>query len=100
MIELINNLQKENKELKAELAKYDPFYFCSIAGCEGATLDCWKTCPDSVYNKTKIEAYKEFAARVLENIQDSQDLGPGYLTPKTLVSFIIDDTLDELESEL
>ena len=38
--------------------------FCSISGCEGASNDCWKTCPDSRYNKIKIEAEKIFHQKI------------------------------------
>lgn len=40
--------------------------FCSITGCEGASNDCWKTCPNSRYNKIKSEAIREFAEKLKE----------------------------------
>ena len=35
--------------------------FCSIAGCERVSNDCWKTCPYSRYSKVKSKIIKEFA---------------------------------------
>ena len=64
--EEINHQQEEIEKLKKEIDSYDVFYFCSYSGCESASTDCWKTCPNSIYNKTRTEAYKEFAEK-LEN---------------------------------
>lgn len=40
--------------------------FCSIAGCERVSNDCWKTCPYSRYSKVKSKIIKEFAERLKE----------------------------------
>lgn len=62
-LDLINRQQAEIEKLNSSVD--DHFWdFCSIAGCEGASNDCWKTCPDSRYNKIKNEAVKEFAERL------------------------------------
>ena len=55
-------LEKQNNQFeKFKHYANDHFWdFCSIAGCEGASNDCWKTCPRSRYNKIKSEAVKEF----------------------------------------
>ena len=66
----------EVEALKAEVEKLkssvdDHFWdFCSISGCEGASNDCWKTCPDSRYNRTKSEAIKEFIERLNDERYD------------------------------
>lgn len=60
----INKLNKEIQRLEEEIANYDPFYFCAIAGCEAASFSCWKTCPDSVYNQTRTEAIKDVLDRL------------------------------------
>jgi phenylalanyl-tRNA synthetase alpha subunit len=60
----INKLEEEIQRLEEEIANYDPFYFCSIAGCEAASFTCWKTCPDSVYNQTRTEAIKDVLDRL------------------------------------
>lgn len=62
-LDLINRQQAEIERLNSLVD--DHFWgFCSIAGCEGASNDCWKTCPDSHYNKIKNEVVKEFAERL------------------------------------
>lgn len=38
--------------------------FCSIAGCERVSNDCWKTCPYSRYSKVKSKIIKDFAERL------------------------------------
>lgn len=59
-LELLYRQQAEIERLNSLVD--DHFWdFCSIAGCEGASNDCWKTCPDSHYNKIKNDAVKEFA---------------------------------------
>lgn len=62
-LDLINRKQAEIEKLNS-LVDNHFWDFCSIAGCEGASNDCWKTCPDSRYNKIKNEAVKEFAERL------------------------------------
>jgi predicted nuclease with TOPRIM domain len=64
-------LLEENESLKAEVERiqkevdgYDVFYFCSISGCEAVSFDCWKGCPNSVYNKTRTSTYKEIADKL------------------------------------
>lgn len=46
---------KQQEEIKRLMSYISDHYwdFCSIAGCEGASNDCWKTCPSSRYNKVK-----------------------------------------------
>ena len=69
--EEINRQQEEIEKLKKEIDSYDVFYFCSYSGCESASTDCWKTCPNSMYNKTRTEAYKEFADKLKDKIIDT-----------------------------
>ena len=69
--EEINHQQEEIEKLKKEIDSYDVFYFCSYSGCESASTDCWKTCPNSIYNKTRTEAYKEFVERLKDKIIDT-----------------------------
>ena len=62
-LNLIDSQQAEIERLNSLVD--DHFWdFCSIAGCEGASNDCWKTCSDSRYNKIKSEAIREFAERL------------------------------------
>ena len=66
-LNLIDSQQTEIERLNSLVD--DHFWdFCSIAGCEGASNDCWKTCPDSRYNKIKSEAIKEFAEKLKEKV--------------------------------
>ena len=53
----------EIERLNKEISTFDVFYFCSYSGCEAISNKCWKTCPNSVYNKTRAEAIKEFTER-------------------------------------
>lgn len=70
------NWRRKVQRLRREVDNYDVFYFCSYSGCEAASFDCWKTCPNSVYNKTRTEAYTEFAEDLWNNIKwcRNQDL--------------------------
>lgn len=69
VLEFINRQQTEIERLNSLVD--DHFWdFCSIAGCEGASNDCWKTCPDSRYNKIKNEAIREFAEKLKELYTD------------------------------
>ena len=66
--EELNHLQVENKRLQNEIGQCDHFPFCNYNGCEAVSNVCWQNCPNSVYNTTKAEAYKEFAERVKKKI--------------------------------
>ena len=59
-LDLINRQNAEIERLMSYISDHH-WDFCSIAGCEGASNDCWETCPSSIYNKVKSEAIKEFA---------------------------------------
>lgn len=79
-ITLLSAYQSENAEKDAEIERLRAmhkgfrekfradldFPFCSLSGCEGASKDCHKTCPDSVINKARAEAITEFADFVCE----------------------------------
>ena len=62
-IELIYRQKAEIERLRS-LINDSLWDFCSISGCEGASNDCWKTCPDSRYNKIKTEAEKIFHQKI------------------------------------
>lgn len=93
--EELDRIEEEHKYLKKELDKHDPFYFCSIGGCEGASNTCWKDCADSMYNVTRIEAIKEFAERLKETITNEIDTyynsnGGGY--------YLAEDTIEDIDN--
>ena len=48
----------------------------------------------------KLEAYKEFAEKMYENIEKNEGLYPGQEMPKMWASFAVQETLDELEGKL
>ena len=48
----------------------------------------------------KSDAYKEFAAKMYENIERNEGLYPGQEMPKMWASFTVEETLDELEGKL
>ena len=48
----------------------------------------------------KSDAYREFAEKMYENIERNEGLYSGQEMPKMWASFAVQDTLDELESEL
>lgn len=48
----------------------------------------------------KSDAYKEFAAKMYENIERNEGLYPGQEMPKMWASFAVEETLDELEGKL
>ena len=89
--EEINRQQEEIEKLKKEIDIYDVFYFCSYSGCESASTDCWKTCPNSIYNKTRTEAYKEFAERLKHSFFDN-----GYESPDVDFDYFVDNFLKEM----
>ena len=67
--------------------------FCSIAGCERVSNDCWKTCPYSRYSKVKSKIIKEFA----EMLKKECLIDRGYEilhegTVDNLVKEMVDDT--------
>lgn len=68
-LELIRRQRAEIERLNTYIHDH-VWDFCSISGCEAASNDCWKTCPDSLYNKAKSEAVKEFAERLRSRIID------------------------------
>lgn len=35
--------------------------YCTRGGCEGLSNDCWKTCPDSIYNFKNKKAIEDMA---------------------------------------
>ena len=92
--EEINHQQEEIEKLKTEIDSYDVFYFCSYSGCESASTDCWKTCPNSIYNKTRTEAYKEFAERLKHSFFDN-----GYESPDIDFDYFVDNLVKEMVGE-
>ena len=92
--EEINHQQEEIEKLKKEIDSYDVFYFCSYDGCESASTDCWKTCPNSIYNKTRTESYKEFAERLKHSFFDN-----GYESPDIDFDYFVDSLLKEMIGE-
>lgn len=62
--ELLAEQKAEIERLNKEISTFDVFYFCSYSGCEAVSNECWKTCPNSVYNKTRAESIREFAERL------------------------------------
>ena len=63
--------------------------FCSVSGCEGASNNCCKTCPDSRYNEIRSEAIREFAKKI-KNIYSVHD--GLHSTINTLVKEMINGT--------
>ena len=94
-LDLINRQKAEIERLNSLVD--DQFWdFCSISGCEGASKDCWKTCPDSRYNKTKSEAIKEFAERLKAVYADKRYDRPN---AHTLILFLFNN-IDRLVKEM
>ena len=89
--EEINRQQAENERLQKEIDSYDVFYFCSYSGCESASTDCWKTCPNSIYNKTRTEASKEFAWKLKDSFFDN-----GYESPDVDFDYFVDKLAKEM----
>lgn len=90
-LDLINRLKAEIERLNKEVDAFDVFYFCSYSGCEAASNKCWKTCPNSVYNKTRTEVIKEYREKAA--IKLAQNARSDYW-------HWIDDTLHEVEKEM
>ena len=94
-LELIYRQKAEIERLNSLVDDY--FWdFCSISGCEGVSNDCWKTCPDSRYNKTKSEAIKEFAERLKAIYDDKRYDKPN---AHTLILFLFNN-IDRLVKEM
>lgn len=70
--ELITITAEEYKFLKQIEKSYDPFWFCSFGGCEGACKTCIKTCEMSLLVKAKKEFYEDILK--LEAYNDGQNL--------------------------
>lgn len=90
-LDLINRKNAEIERLNKEVGAFDVFYFCSYSGCEAASNKCWKTCPNSVYNKTRTEVIKEYREKAA--IKLAQNARSDYW-------HWIDDTLYEVEKEM
>ena len=94
-LELINRQKAEIERLRS-LVDDSVWDFCSISGCEGASNDCWKTCPDSRYNKIKSEAIREFAERLKAIYDDERYDRPN---AHTLILFLFNN-IDSLVKEM
>lgn len=57
--------KEEYKYLKFAADKFDPFWFCSFGGCEGACKECKNTCEMSLFVKERkqvlIDLHAEFS---------------------------------------
>ena len=95
---LINRQQAEIERLKSSVDDY-LWDFYLISGCEGTSNNCWKTCPDSRYNKIKSEAIREFAERLKENITDCHTVSDGEYVGYdwTDITHCIDNVIKEME---
>ena len=94
-LELINRQKAEIERLRS-LVDDSVWDFCSISGCEGASNDCWKTCPDSRYNKIKTKAIREFAERLKAIYDDERYDRPN---AHTLILFLFNN-IDSLVKEM
>ena len=72
-LELINRQKAEIERLRS-LVDDSVWDFCSISGCEGASNDCWKTCPDSRYNKIKAEAERILNQKIVNQSKEIKRL--------------------------
>ena len=85
----LQTARAEIERLNKEISTFDVFYFCSYSGCEAVSNECWETCPNSVYNKTRAEAIKEFAERLKKEMYAERGF-----------SVCPDDTIDNLVKEM
>ena len=94
---LRQDVNADSAEIRALRRKLDDrcWDFCSISGCEGASNDCWKTCPDSRYNKIKNEAVKEFAER-LKELYTSEFISDDFHFAVGAIKQNIDDIMREM----
>ena len=92
--DLINRQQAEIERLNSLLDGH-LWDFCSISGCEGASNDCWKTCPDSRCNKIKSGAIKEFAEKLKEDIIKPID---NYWNSNAIDYYLTEGILDKIDT--
>ena len=95
--------KEEYRCLKSIEKLYDPFWFCTFGGCEGACKECKDTCEMSIFVKERKEMTEKIIAKIkqfLSNVEtvvddDKYSLYPeiGYKCSK------VDEFIDELEKE-
>jgi hypothetical protein len=62
--------REEYDGLKKEAEHYDPFWFCTFGGCEGACKECRNTCEMSIFVKER----KETAREILNEFDNLQEI--------------------------
>lgn len=70
--------KEEYEDLKVAADNYDPFWFCSFGGCEGARKGCKDDCEMSIFvqerKKTAKEILQMLIGRAFEDRVDSKDV--------------------------
>lgn len=62
-------LSREEYDCLKRIEKsYDPFWFCSFGGCEGACKECKDTCEMSIFVKERKETAEKFARDIFKHI--------------------------------
>ena len=56
--------KEEYRYLKSIEKSYDPFWFCSISGCEGIRKECKDTCEMSIF----VKEHKETAEKIFNEL--------------------------------
>lgn len=63
--------REEYKELKFAADHFDPFWFCTFGGCEGARKECKDTCEMSIF----VQERRKTAREIIQTLKDKVKFG-------------------------
>ena len=72
----------EYRYLKNMADRFDPFWFCSFGGCEGACKECKDTCEMSIFVKERKATAEKYFHKIIELLKEVRQDGvvpPGEL---------------------
>ena len=76
-------LDKEEYDYLKKIEKsYDPFWFCTFGGCEGACKECKDTCEMSIFVKERRETAREIIREIMDSMKCFEDDDDGYILKK------------------
>ena len=67
--------KEEYRCLKDMADRYDPFWFCTFGGCEGAGKECKNTCEMSIFVQTRKETAEKLGRKFKEKLDEKSVCG-------------------------